>query len=532
MNTLLTINRLPPEVLALIPYFLDSYKDLVNTTHVCRHWRSTFIASPPLWSCLDSDAMHEDLVAAYVDRCGATPLDVTFSLDLETEPFLEKLAPRSAHIRKIYFPHLPWQQITEISDGFDVPLPMLREADVRVTHSDQELPPFKRPFLAGATNLVSLRLSDLNWHSGTLIPFVIPTLTHLELQFHDHRVPSVRELLDLFRNSPLLEDIRIDAITVETLEENSSFQPVDLPCLGKILLIWPRVQSQLALLAQINYPPTCSVSIYAQSTSTFTQRPQNAFPKSWKAFSLPYLSSVTLRVKREEESTECTVIVTGPDGASILISHSQDATKLIFDDTDLLRDQIRDQDDDYVFSSAISLVRELPLHRIQEVILEGLNADQMLRPGWFEIEIPPDLVKLIRSDLPNLRKLSLIRTCVSELLRIIAPSPPPPLTYIADLFEDGDTSDSNLPCPTLKVLEMRHPDWIPPRHCPEIFALVKAREYAKVPFERVCFRSLSVPLSMVKGISLYVDDVDIQSCHCPDCVRLYADRVLYRSLRG
>ncbi|KAF9642517.1 hypothetical protein BDM02DRAFT_3133035, partial [Thelephora ganbajun] len=176
MNTFLAINRLPPEVLALIPYFFDSCKDLINSTHVCRHWRNAFIASPPLWSSLNNQTMHEDLIAAYMDRCGGIPLDVTFSSDLGTknESFLERVVLFSSHIRKMTFPLLPWWHIAQFSNAFDAPLPLLREVHVEFG-SDATPPSFERPFLAGATNLVSLCMTDYNTRSGTLLHFVIPT---------------------------------------------------------------------------------------------------------------------------------------------------------------------------------------------------------------------------------------------------------------------------------------------------------------------------------------------------------------------
>ena len=156
INAHSSINRLPPEVLALIPYSFDSYRVIVRATHVCRHWRNTFIAFPRLWSSLDS-TMHEDLVTAFVGRCGAAPLDVTLSSQklLQGIPFLKRLAPRSAHIRKMCFSHHGLRHIVELSNDFNQPLQMLREVDINYSYRDCGVvqPLFKRPFLAGATNL-------------------------------------------------------------------------------------------------------------------------------------------------------------------------------------------------------------------------------------------------------------------------------------------------------------------------------------------------------------------------------------------
>jgi len=114
------INRLPPEVLALIPFFLTDHKDLGFTTHVCRHWRNTIVTFPLFWSSLDNEAMDEDLVAAYIDRCGGTPLDVNFSSESDKNTsFLKKFILHSSHIHRIRIPCVPWYHIAEIPDAFE-----------------------------------------------------------------------------------------------------------------------------------------------------------------------------------------------------------------------------------------------------------------------------------------------------------------------------------------------------------------------------------------------------------------------------
>jgi len=518
MNTFPKINRLPPEVLALIPSFLTSFKDLVFTTHVCRHWRNIVIASPPLWSYLDNEAMHKDLVAAYMDRCGDTPLDVNFSSESDKNAsFLEKVVLHSSHICRIRIPCLPWYHIAEISDAFETPLPLLRDVDLSIGY-DLSPPPFEQPFLAGATNLVSLCLSDYNMNSGTLLHFIIPTLTRLSLSFSEPRIPMVGELLEFLRNSPLIEDLQVHADTVlDAPEENSAFpdrfQPVDLPYLHNIRLSWTTPRSQYTLLAHIQHPPNCSVSMQARSVSDIAQPPQNVFPKSWDAFSLSDLACVTLRMKREQQSTECAVILKKSNGVSVSISHLHNVGGFILVDGDgnVVREPSRDRDDSCVFSDAIALIRKLPLHWIRKFVLEDLRADEMSKPDSFEI--PPALVKLVCSDLPNLTTLSLTRTCVTELFNMLTPPPPPPPTYLADLFDSDVSPEPYTPCPTLKVLEMRHPVWTASRHCREALALTKARMYEKVPLERVFLCSPNVPKSMALGMSLSVGDVDIQKCN-------------------
>ena len=518
MNTFPTVNRLPPEVLALIPSFLISYKDLVLATHVCNHWRRTITASPALWSSLDNEMMHEDLLTTYMDRCGDAPLDVSFSSELDKNiPFLEKVVLHSSHIRTVRIPCTPWSHIVKISDAFDTPLPLLRDVELRICRGASP-PPFQRPFLAGATNLVSLHLSDHNVLSGTLLHFIIPTLTHLRFSFSNPRILMVGEILEFLRTSPLIEDLQIRASTaLDASEENSAlpdhFEPVDLPCLRNIRFSWITPRSQNTLLTHIQYPPDCPVFMQVRSDSDFAEPPQNIFPKSWDAFSLVDLSYVTLRMKREQSSTECTVIVKKSNGGSASISHLQNVSAFISTDGDgnLVRDPRRDRDDDHALSDAIAFIRKLPLGSIRKFVLEDLKADEMSKPESFEI--PPALVKLICSDMPNLATLSLTRTCVSELLKMLTPPPPPPSMYIAHLFDPDLALESTThPCPALKILEMRHPSWVASQHCPEVLALARARDYEGVPLERVFFCSTSVPKNLSSGMSSYVGDVDIRGC--------------------
>ena len=518
MNTFPKINRIPPEVLALIPSFLTSYTDLVFTTHVCRHWRNTITASPPLWSSLDNETMDEDLVATYIDRCGGTPLDVSFSSALNKDiQLLVKLIPHSSHIRTIRIPCVHWFHIADISDALDQPLPLLREVELSVNY-DTSPPPFQRSFLAGATNLVSLNLFDYNALSGTLLHFIIPTLTHLKLTFGDPRIPAVGEILELLRTSPLIEDLHVHAdVVLDSAEENSTipdrFEQVDLPCLRNIHFSSVKLRSQYTLLAHIQHSPDCSIFMQVRSDSDVARPPQNVFPKSWDAFSLTNPSNVTLRVDREQASTECMVIVKKSNGSTASVSHLQDVNNFISvgDDGNLIREPQRDRDDDHVLSDAITLIKKLPLRSVRKFGLEDLEADHTSKPESFDI--PPALVNLITSDIPNLTTLSLTRTCVSELFRMLTPPPPPPPTYLADLFDPDVTPETTTsPCPSLKVLEMRHPSWVARGHCPEILALAKARKHEGVPFERVFFCSPNVPKSMTAGLSLYVEDIDIQTC--------------------
>ena len=50
-NGMAPINRIPPEILSLVPDFLDMYhrdQATITLTHVCQAWREVFVSRPSL----------------------------------------------------------------------------------------------------------------------------------------------------------------------------------------------------------------------------------------------------------------------------------------------------------------------------------------------------------------------------------------------------------------------------------------------------------------------------------------------------
>ena len=86
-NSLVPINRVPLDVLSLIPTHLPSQNDLFRATFVCRHWRRTFLQNAGLWSCLRL-SKGEVYVSALLERAKGSPLTILASfkdpVDIET----------------------------------------------------------------------------------------------------------------------------------------------------------------------------------------------------------------------------------------------------------------------------------------------------------------------------------------------------------------------------------------------------------------------------------------------------------------
>ena len=76
-NGISPINRIPPEVLALVPDFWEAYrreKDVIALTHVCRAWREVFTSRSSLWTdfyCTDIDKTR-----VYLKHSKLSPIEV------------------------------------------------------------------------------------------------------------------------------------------------------------------------------------------------------------------------------------------------------------------------------------------------------------------------------------------------------------------------------------------------------------------------------------------------------------------------
>ena len=200
------INRLPPEILALILELRAREQDLVTPTHVCRHWRTVLISTPCLWARIPCYCV--DRTSTYLERSKLAPIDV---LAVDT-PFL---TPSNSAL-ELVIPHLKRVRLMKISSypgeifqaifNFRGPVPLLQHLEI------SGYPPLLPvDFLGGRTP----SLKFLRW--GRLPPgpepFEDPNSNHPPSQDADAAQPLdvVRGLLS---SAPHLQHVSI-AITDE-----------------------------------------------------------------------------------------------------------------------------------------------------------------------------------------------------------------------------------------------------------------------------------------------------------------------------
>ena len=242
LNGFASINkRLPPEVLGVIPSFLVRDRDRIVATHVCRHWRNTFLSTPFLWNRIRA-FQHPEKTEAYLERSRDTPLDIYIASHKiwsqgGTTP-LQRLEPLSNRCRTArLLQNLHDEDVLGIIRN---PCPRLLELNLEIAHG--------RSFhgiedLSNFPSLKSLTLGDIR-HLRFSKPF---NLRKLGIGLSGER-SRLSPLLEFLEKIPLLEELEITTPVVPptTFEAEDAPTPVVLKSLQR--LVFRGVRSDLPYL--------------------------------------------------------------------------------------------------------------------------------------------------------------------------------------------------------------------------------------------------------------------------------------------
>ena len=280
-NSHVPINRLPPEVLALVPTFRESEKDLINATAVCRHWRKTLTSTPNLWTgiiCSETEKSQVTIshVQAYLERSGSVPVNV------QTHAFASQLL--SPHVGRISSLRLFWCRswdFDEIAEHLSKPAPILEAISLHVW--DWDHPTLVLPPTLSETLLSSVR--TLDFHGATLSPgpCKLSRLTKFILETRVTTiVPSV-VLLDTLETMPLLQFFEAKLSCARQPDPVPGDRVVTLPHLEEITIM---VDGEyigsltIPILPALCLPGARRVSV--RSINVFTVPPTPILPLSFE----------------------------------------------------------------------------------------------------------------------------------------------------------------------------------------------------------------------------------------------------------
>ena len=207
-NNFVPVNRLPPEVLGLIPSSLRSKRDLINATAVCRHWRNILLSSPDLWSDIDCSGsrgpLREHMFRECLERSRTVPLNVR----LTSVRYLPDITPHLARFSTLEIELTVPGQFGRIASCFSKPAPILRSLSISGAAPWTQVGVSIPPGLFGGdfTSLRKLRavgFSSLKLHQH------FPQLTRFDMKGHAHTTLKTDAMLEALERMPLLEVLHV-----------------------------------------------------------------------------------------------------------------------------------------------------------------------------------------------------------------------------------------------------------------------------------------------------------------------------------
>jgi len=256
-NNFVPINKIPSEVLCLIPRYLEEDEgdgDLVTLTHVCRGWRELFIANSSLWTRLD--CQNADKTRVYIERSKSSPLKISLCGG-ETVAY-----PEGAFL--LVVPHVGRFKSLNIEGGVDplrnltphlsCPIPLLSKLTINL--DCDPVPVLNSTVFNGdLSSLCSLSLTGVITH----LPWKnMSKLTTFELSFIPEGKISITQLLDFFEDAHHLRDITLHR-SIPISCNAPSGRVVSLPCLKNLTIFTESVHS--TLLNHLSIPAGASLTL-------------------------------------------------------------------------------------------------------------------------------------------------------------------------------------------------------------------------------------------------------------------------------
>ena len=300
-NSFIPINRVPLDVLSLIPTHLSSNCDVFYASFVCRHWRRTFIQRAGLWSRLYVTMSKADsYVKTLLERSKGSTLDIiasrdSITLDPVCADLLALLSPHAQRIGKLDFVHNRWADVQEFSNVISGPLPLLRTLEMNIIYESNQrgpavMAPPSLPLFPGAINLKEFRLRSMGL--PCLDHFIFPNLTTLELSATPAGGFPGSRLLSFLEASPTLWAIHIKIAADVLLGDVPLGRVVVLPNVETFDLTISRHGSGCNIAAHISCPSARSTSLLYKQDADSPMSPE-IFPTSvaWNAIACQYSAS-------------------------------------------------------------------------------------------------------------------------------------------------------------------------------------------------------------------------------------------------
>ena len=287
-NSFAPINRIPPEILSLIPDYYDEHdadQALVALTGVCRSWRDMLISRSSLWTTLD--LMNVEKTRTYIRRSNSSPLKIyLYENEVQGVTYLNdafSLAMR--HIRRLKSLEIRGHNPRFDSRLFGRDLPSSRELSMLGTIT--WLP---------RNNMTNLRVFKL----GSWNP-----------------IYGVTRLLDLLESSPLLHTVKLCG-SIPHASNAPPQRTALLPHLNDLVVHADQAHS--IVLNHLRIPMGASISQYFHFGGTKSPLVEYLPEASTNLMNLSHVNTVNLLFDSEEKFVE----LSGPSGSLRIFGYWKD----------------------------------------------------------------------------------------------------------------------------------------------------------------------------------------------------------------
>ena len=304
-NSFVRINRIPLDVLSLIPAHLASQKDRIRASFVCRHWRRTFLQRASLWSQLTL-SKGEVYTKTLLERAKGSTLDI-ITCRHDSVGAVTLLPPHNQQIKHLEFAYSYWEDIQRFSEINSGPLPSLDALKIYVVNERMDrgqpdtMTPPTLPLFTSAVNLKNFSLCSERF--PFLNHFIFPNLTSFELS----AAPGTErfralELLDFLEASPTLRTAHLKIIADLVLMGVPQERVVLLPNVETFSLAVSDSEPGFKIVTHISCPSAKETSLIHEKVAD-DMIPREIFPSpvSWSTIVHQYtrspVESIALKIE-------------------------------------------------------------------------------------------------------------------------------------------------------------------------------------------------------------------------------------------
>ena len=365
-NSFSRVNRIPIEIISLVPTHLSSQKDRFRAASVCRRWRGAFLKHGTLWSRLFL-RRGEEYLSTLLKRAKGSALDVIFDCWFWTANTITLISNHARQIRSIEFILCNWQDILAFESNSGR-LPLLRTLKIVSLKIDASIfpaaisPPV--PIFRDSIDLKQFIFHCRCWELQLLSHFVYPNLTTFELSSDPGGECSASHLLDFLKASPLLRMVEMKifgTIILASIPEGTVVVLPDVETFSLHMVDGPSTQIY-DLASHISCPRARYTSLTHEVDEDDMMVGLGLFPTpdSWNTIVCQYMANpieeVTLEINDStDEDLECFLAFRSSDATTVRLGFNVDETG----EVGLLMD--RAEMGWEIFSQALTTIRDHPL---------------------------------------------------------------------------------------------------------------------------------------------------------------------------